>query len=261
MSFRSVPIRRDSVITKAAKEICRFIAEEKLQPGDALPTESALSRLLGISRNSVREALRVVHGLGFIDKEAGKRVTVTTVAGGGHSILDEQIMIEAAPIANTVRSQVAQRCVELAAERLTADELNQLSERFALLEVAVRNHDAVNAQQAHDTFYALLLSGSRNPLLVAMFNQAQLARLSNVLAAAQQSYADLTHLEQHRALLDAICRRDGKAASAVVRTHFESLGLMLQVGTTHQRGKKNKALTDFQSASSTTKKTKLPRKA
>ena len=238
MRFRSNPIRRDSVTTRAAQEICRYIAEEKLDPGDLLPTELTLSQLLGVSRNSIREALRIVHGLGMIDKVAGKRVTVTSAAAGGRSVLDEQVMLEAASTANTVRSQIAQRCAELAAKRLTRGELEQLDERFATLERAVLNHDAFTAQQAHDAFYGLLLAGSRNPLLVAMYNQAQLARLSNVLSAAQQSYADQTHLEHHRALLQAMHRRDARSASAVVKAHYESLASMLKVGTAERREKK-----------------------
>ena len=238
MRFRSNPIRRDSVTTRAAQEICRYIAEEKLNPGDLLPTESSLSQLLGVSRNSIREALRIVHGLGMIDKIAGKRVTVTSAAAGGRSVFDEQVMLEAASTANTVRSQIVQRCAELAAERLTPGELEQLDERFATLERAVLNHDAFTAQQAHDAFYSLLLVGSRNPLLVAMYNQAQLARLSNVLSAAQQSYADQTHLAHHRALLQAMHRRDARSAGAVVEAHYESLASMLKVGTADRREKK-----------------------
>jgi DNA-binding GntR family transcriptional regulator len=61
-----------------------------------------------------------------------------------------------------------------------------------------------------------------------MFNQAQGARLSNV-SPRHNSFYDPRHLEQHRALLRALRRRDGRAASAVVRKHFQSLGLMLEV--------------------------------
>ena len=39
--------------------------------------------MLGISRNSVREALRVLHGLGHVEKAAGRRVVVTAGAQGG----------------------------------------------------------------------------------------------------------------------------------------------------------------------------------
>jgi GntR family transcriptional repressor for pyruvate dehydrogenase complex len=231
MSYRPAPIKRESVITRAAQEICRYIADEKLKPGQTLPTETHFSRLFGISRNSIREALRVVHGLGMIDKPAGKRVVVTAATRGGRGIFDESVIVEAAPLANLVRSQIAQKCAELAAERLTNEELRQLDEAFATLERAILKHEAAAAQSAHDSFHGLLLAGGRNPLLVAMFNQAQLARLVNVSAAAQQSYADTVHLEHHRALLRALHARDPEAARFAVQEHFESLGLMLGVMT------------------------------
>jgi GntR family transcriptional repressor for pyruvate dehydrogenase complex len=231
MSYRAAPIKRESVITRAAQEICRYIADEKLKAGQTLPTETYFSTLLGISRNSVREALRVVHGLGLVDKPAGRRVVVTAATKGGRGIFDESVIVEAAPLANMMRSQIAQKCAELAAERLTNEELRQLDAAFATLERAILKHDATAAQGAHDAFHGLLLAGGRNPLLVAMFNQAQLARLANVRPAAQQSYADPVHLEQHRALLRALHDRNPQAARAVVQEHFESLGLMLEVAT------------------------------
>jgi DNA-binding GntR family transcriptional regulator len=81
---------------------------------------------------------------------------------------------------------------------------------------------------AHDNFYGLFLSGARNPLLVAMFNQAHVARLSNV-SPEHKSFYDPRHVAHHRALLRALRKRDKRAAKAVVRRHFQSLGQMLDV--------------------------------
>src|SRR6201988_2982227 len=128
------PIRRESVISQAAQEICRFIEAERLAPGEALPPETRLSQMLGISRNSLREALRVLHGLGYVEKAAGRRVVVTAAAQRGKSMLDESVLLEAAPTANEVRSHIAQKCAELAAERLTAAELTELEQALAALE-------------------------------------------------------------------------------------------------------------------------------
>ncbi len=228
MAYDPTPIRRDSVITQAAQEICRLMEAELLGPGDALPTETRLAELLGISRNSVREALRVLHGLGYVEKAAGRRVTVTAAAHGGKGVLDESVIIEAAPIANDVRSHIAQKCAELAAARLTADEFAEMEGALAALEGAIARKDATAAKSAHDAFHGQFLAGARNPLLVAMFNQAQGARLSNV-SPKHNSFYDPRHLDHHRALLRALRRRDGAAARAVVRKHFQSLGLMLEV--------------------------------
>jgi GntR family transcriptional repressor for pyruvate dehydrogenase complex len=234
MTYEPSPIRRDSVITQAAQEICRLVEAERLRPGDALPTETRLAQLLGVSRNSVREALRVLHGLGYVEKAAGRRVTVTAAAQGGKGVLDESVIVEAAPIANDVRSHIAQKCAELAAERISTAELAELERALATLEAAIAGKDLAAAKSAHDAFHGLFLTGARNPLLVAMFNQAQGARLSNV-SPQHNSFYDPRHLEQHRALLRALRRRDGRAARAVVRKHFRSLGLMIEVAAQTRR--------------------------
>jgi GntR family transcriptional repressor for pyruvate dehydrogenase complex len=235
MAYSPSPIRRESVISQAAQEICRYIEAERLGPGEALPPETRLSQMLGISRNSVREALRVLHGLGHVEKAAGRRVVVTAAAAhGGKSMFDESVLIEAAPIANDVRSHIAQKCAELAAERLTAAELTDLERALAALEAAIARADSAAAKTAHDAFHGLLLAGARNPLLVAMYNQAQVARLSN-LAPEHKSFHDPKHLAHHRALLRALRKRDPRAAGAVVRKHFHSLGLMLEFVTRARR--------------------------
>jgi DNA-binding FadR family transcriptional regulator len=234
MAYSPTPIRRESVISQAAQEICRFIEAEKLGPGDALPPETRISEMLGISRNSVREALRVLHGLGHVEKAAGRRVVVTAGSQGGKSMFDESVLFEAAPIANEVRSHIAQKCAELSAERLTSAEFGELERALAALEEAIARSDMAAAKAAHDAFHGLLLASARNPLLVAMFNQAQVARLSNV-SPEHKGFYDPRHLAHHRALLRALKKRDARAASAVVRKHFQSLGLMLEFVTRIRR--------------------------
>jgi DNA-binding GntR family transcriptional regulator len=145
-------------------------------------------------------------------------------------MFDESVLIEAAPIANEVRSHIAQKCAELAAERVTAGELADLERALATLEAAIARQDLASAKAAHDAFHGLFLAGARNPLLVAMFNQAQVARLSNV-SPEHRSFYDPRHLAHHRALLRALRKRDASAARAVVRKHFQSLGLMLEFVT------------------------------
>jgi GntR family transcriptional repressor for pyruvate dehydrogenase complex len=228
MGYSPSPIRRDSVISQAAQEICRYIEAERLAPGEALPPETRLSQMLGISRNSLREALRVLHGLGHVEKTAGRRVVVTAAGQGGKSVFDQSVLVEAAPVANEVRSHIAQKCAELSAERITNAELGELDAGLAELETAIARQDINAAKAAHDSFHAFLLASARNPLLVAMFNQAQVARLSNV-APAHKGFYDPRHLAHHRALLRALRRRDARAAAAAVRRHYRSLGLMLAV--------------------------------
>ena len=184
--------------------------------------------MLGISRNSLREALRVLHGLGYVEKAAGRRVVVTAASRTGKGVFDESVMLEAAPVANEVRSHIAQKCAELAAERLTLAELAAMERALAAFEDAIAREDMAAAKGAHDSFYGLFLSGARNPLLVAMFNQAQVARLSNV-SPEHKSFYDPRHLAHHRALFARAAqarqaRRPRRGAQALPESRPDAAG-------------------------------------
>ena len=150
MGYSPSPIRRDSVISQAAQEICRYIEGKRLAPGEALPPETRLSQMLGISRNSLREALRVLHGLGHVEKTAGRRVVVAAAAQGGKSVFDQSVLVEAAPVANEVRSHIAQKCAEFSAARITNAELGELDTHLTALEAAITRQDMNAAKAAHE---------------------------------------------------------------------------------------------------------------
>ena len=58
---------------KAVEEIIELIKEKNYAPGDKLPTEKELSELLGVSRNMVREALRVLVSRNLVTIRQGAR--------------------------------------------------------------------------------------------------------------------------------------------------------------------------------------------
>lgn len=229
--YSPAPVKRGSIVTQAADEICRFIDGTGLKTGDSLPPETQLSEMLGISRNSVREALRVLHGLGVVEKAAGRGAIISALSTAGFALVDEKALIEAAPIANEVRSMTMQKCASLAAERFRAVDLTELERSFVALESAVDAGDQVEARRAHETFYGLILKGARNPLLVSMFTQADSARLTKLSTPADKSFLSRRHLEQHRVILAALKQRDGEAAAKAVRSHFHNLRQMIDLVT------------------------------
>src|SRR5688572_24600087 len=105
------PITRDSVIQKSADAICRLIEARGLVPGSQLPSETALSEMLRVSRNSVRESMRLLHALGFIEKRPGRGVVVRAALGRPESIADSQVLT-ALPTAVEVRQTIETKCIE-----------------------------------------------------------------------------------------------------------------------------------------------------
>src|SRR5881296_3366441 len=72
------PVRRSRVSTDIVRQIQDLIAAEDLQPGDRLPGERELADALSVSRQSVREALRVLDYLGVVVVRPGEGTFVAT---------------------------------------------------------------------------------------------------------------------------------------------------------------------------------------
>jgi GntR family transcriptional regulator, transcriptional repressor for pyruvate dehydrogenase complex len=235
-TYSPSPVKRGSIVTQAADEICRLIEGLSLKPGDSLPPETQLSEMLAISRNSVREALRVLHGLGVVEKSAGRGTIISALSTAGFAVVDEAALLEAAPVANEIRSLTMQKCAALAAERLNDASLEEITRVFRTLETAIGEGDQLGAKKAHEIFYGIVLKGARNPLLASMFMQADSARLTKLSPPSTHTFLSKRHLEQHRAVLAALTARDGKAAAKAVRSHFSNLGQMIDLVASRSSG-------------------------
>ena len=60
------PVRRTTLPVLVAEEIRRDILHENLTAGERLPTENELTKQLGVGRPTIREALRILQGQGWI---------------------------------------------------------------------------------------------------------------------------------------------------------------------------------------------------
>ena len=77
-----LPIESDRLSDKAVGQIKALIEEGRLKPGDKLPAERELIKLLSVSRTSLREALRVLEVLGLIDVRTGIGAFVKQTGAG-----------------------------------------------------------------------------------------------------------------------------------------------------------------------------------
>lgn len=76
------PIHRDLLYTKIADAIMQYIKDNNLKSGDKLPSERVLAQEFNTSRNSVREALRVLEKDNIIEVKMGKGAFITSEKSG-----------------------------------------------------------------------------------------------------------------------------------------------------------------------------------
>ncbi len=75
------PIEKDSLYLKIADSIYGYIKKNELNPGDKLPSERSMAESLKISRNSLREALRLLEARGILHVKTGKGVYLNSLYG------------------------------------------------------------------------------------------------------------------------------------------------------------------------------------
>jgi DNA-binding FadR family transcriptional regulator len=233
-AFLVNPIRRDSVITKAAEEICRFIERTALTPGERLPAEVALAQMLGISRNSLREALRVLVGLGFVEKRPDKGLVVKSPLGstGRHDgevlSLDRSAVAAAAPVAFQVRAVIEGRCAELASETATADDLAEIAAHLHRFRSSLDAGDFVVASQEHLLFHDAIVAAAKNPILASIYYQVRFVTSEIGQMGAPKLYKSREHLPVHEQMLDALTRRDKALILTSVAAHFKTIGRLTE---------------------------------
>ncbi|MGB5746958.1 MAG: GntR family transcriptional regulator, partial [Desulfobacterales bacterium] len=83
-------IKRKPISAEILHMITDNILAGNLKPGDKLPTEFELAESLGVGRNSVREAIKILHSMGVIEVKMGAGTFITRSMNG--SILEPLIL-------------------------------------------------------------------------------------------------------------------------------------------------------------------------
>jgi GntR family transcriptional regulator, transcriptional repressor for pyruvate dehydrogenase complex len=203
--------RSDTLILDA---LTRFMAQSGAQPGSRLPPERELAEKLGVSRNTVREALKRWEALGIILRKKGSGTFLQADVGINDSFLslrfknDSANMLHALEVRRIIESE---SCV-LAAQRASAEDLLEIEQRLIEME---RVHLAVGSAGAEDwAFHTSIYRASGNPLLLQMLNGIYDSMHAFFESPPEQAlFADSFPL--HRDLFNAICQRDGEAARAI----------------------------------------------
>lgn len=197
------------------------IVRGQVQTGQAFPTETELAMHYGVHRSTVREGLRQLEQDGLLQRR-GKRLIVsiprhTDLAQAAERALrmHQVTYRDVWEVASTLEPM----CAQLAAERITVDELLQLERN--LDETAALVHGGESPIAATIEFHSLVAEATHNQALLLARAPVSLLMRSGYAAIAPalpQSGARL--LQAHRQVVDALKQRDAVSAVAWTRKHL-----------------------------------------
>jgi DNA-binding FadR family transcriptional regulator len=217
----------------AQRAIKRYILDHGLGPNDALPAEGQLAVELGISRNSVREAIKALEALGTIETRHGVGVFVR--AFSFDPILDNLaygIQLDHSSIIELleVRRQLEGAFVEVAAATMTVDQLRVLRSTVDRMGQCAALGEPITDDDRF--FHRTLYSGLGNQLLLKLLDVFWEAYVRLRASLPDVPHGDAVRSwEEHRAILDALERHDGPAARQAMLDNFTLLEARLRRAT------------------------------
>lgn len=221
------------IFEQAVDQIRELIRTGSLSVGQKLPTEQELSKQLNVSRSSVREALRVLESEGLVDVRRGSGTFIA--APPARSQLDQnsaqwlEQREEALEQVLEVRESIEKLAVSLAASRASDAALSDLrgiveaqshqiqtmlssgeDDYDVLSQLDAEFHLAISAASGNDVVHEIIAH------LVPAFNESNKA----VLYVSRRM---LNMENEHRAILQALEKRDPAAAAQAIQNHIASV--------------------------------------
>ncbi|MDT9697529.1 FadR/GntR family transcriptional regulator [Streptomyces sp. P17] len=214
-----------AVTDEAIEKIKGMIVSGGLRPGDRLPKESELAAELGLSRNSLREAVRALSLIRILDVRQGDGTYVTS--------LDPQLLLEAMSFVvdfhrdDTVLEFLAVRRIlepaatGMAAAQIGEEQLDELAEQLDKLGASPSVEELVACDLE---FHRAIVRGSGNSVLCSLLDGLSgPTTRARIWRGLTQEDAVSRTLHEHRAILAALRDRDAEAARSWATVHIASV--------------------------------------
>jgi GntR family transcriptional repressor for pyruvate dehydrogenase complex len=211
-----------SVTTETIEKIKEMILSGDLNPGDKLPRENELAERLGVSRSSLREAVRALALLNVVEARQGDGTYVTSLTpevlleaiGFGIDLVNDPSLVEVFQ----VRRFLETAATAVAAISISHDELTSLRDCMARMDLAESVEELVRADLE---FHHIVAGATRNSVLVALLDNLSSRTVRARLWRAVMERGAVERTKQwHHAILEGLEARDPELARAADLMHL-----------------------------------------
>ena len=217
-------VTRDALPDQIAARVIALITERELKPGDRLPPERELAATMGVSRSSLREALRALALVGVMEMRQGDGTYLTSLEP--EALLRPVALVLSLSDSGLAELFEARKLVEpglaaLAAARIDDEAAAELCARADASAAAL--DDAEAFMWADIELHALIAKAAENAVLrrlldsIASMGIASRRRTGRLAEVREQSALD------HREIAAAIAAHDAPAAQAAMLRHLENV--------------------------------------
>lgn len=228
-----------SVVQRIIEQITNALIESDLEPGSKLPSETVLMKRFAVSRNALREAIKMLVALGVVQIRRGegtyisKRIPDSTL----HPVIFSLILRKKTPAELwELREMLEIGILEIAIHKVTPEDISKMKRVTENLKADLAEIPKMDKLLKDDLdFHNALAEGTHNPLVIEL-SKAVWKILASSLSLEQWSYfpdGPSISARYHQLILEGLEEKDLQKAKGAIQA---SLGEWRKL---HQRKDKN----------------------
>lgn len=215
-------IQKRRLSALAADQIRQMIDQEGFEPGDKIFSENELIKRLGVSRSSIREAIRILEITGIVTVHQGKGVFLKSQGDGPFDALREWLSEHQESLFEQfeVRLLIEPEASALAALRAEEQELRELRRLFNSFTEALEGNDLEMAMTVDAEFHEMVAQATRNRTLAELMKTFSHKLTEGWITSLQVPGRLEKTVDEHRQLLEALEARSASDARDSMRQHL-----------------------------------------
>jgi len=232
--FKCIKLNR--VSHQVADQIKTLVFEGSLKPGDKLPSERDLSKMINVGRLSLREGLRILESSGILETRYGVK-SGTYVSRIGIADLTEKFsdLLKLSNITlghlTEARLEVSSIIIKYFIERGTNEDLQELEDCIKDIEASVRA--GMRTREKSLLFHQLIARASKNPVFILLHDS--LMDLMRQFLSKFDTFPEHSRkvLQNNKKILKYLKERNYEKASSAMKSHLMYVKRRLSTNFSH----------------------------
>ena len=215
-------VDRRGLAEHAVDQIERLIIEGRLVPGQKLPSERDLGAKLGVSRPTLREAIRALTIMGILESRQGDGTYVLD-AEAGFLLRPAKVLLASEgglDWLSEVRGMLEGGAAAFAATRATAPEIAEVEEWLSAYPTGEMSTDEIRARDVR--LHSLIVTATHNPLLSAIVASLSTSLSESRILTGQDPEWEALGMVDLKAVAEGLVRRDPDVAREAMVLHIDN---------------------------------------
>jgi GntR family transcriptional repressor for pyruvate dehydrogenase complex len=217
-----VAITKIRLSDQVFEEIKKIIKEKEYSPGQKFYSENELTRMLKVSRSSVREAIRLLEVSGYVRVHQGKGIFIEDPSRMGQGAFVEWLRENETTLSELfeIRMIIDTKAAAYAAKKADAADIMKLDEICATFKDRAATENTAEMIKIDEQFHLQLARSTKNRTLYMMMKTMTLSLSEGWVSSLTVPGRILKSVKEHCDIVSAIKKRDPVLAEKMMEAHL-----------------------------------------